>query len=165
MTVPPAYGAPPAGFPPGHPQPPQKKGFFTLPRVLLIVGLVAVLCCGGVAFGGYKLFGTVKDALTPARDAAVAFLTEVEQGDIADAYAMFCDDMQQTFTPEQFAAGVDRQGRITGHKITGISVNNRNGVVTGDVTAVLTREDGSTTQTTILLRKENGVWKICGNPF
>ncbi|MCP2329335.1 hypothetical protein HDA40_007842 [Hamadaea flava] len=156
MTIPQAPYTPP---------PPAKKGLFTLPRVLIGVGLVLALCCGGLAFGGYKLFDTVKDALAPARDAAVAFLDEVEDGDDAGAYAMFCEDMQATATQSQFTAGVEQRGRTKDHKITGVSVSTVNGVSTGTVTATLTEAGGGTRQTVIVMAKEAGTWKVCSNPF
>ncbi|MEV0267920.1 hypothetical protein AB0H43_04020 [Hamadaea sp. NPDC050747] len=156
MTVPQA---------PYSPQPPAKKGFFTLPRVLITVGIVLVLCCGGVAFGVYKLVDTVSDAVAPARDAAVAFLDEVEDGDDAGAYALLCDDVQQMMSPSQFASGVEQRGRIKDHKITGVSVNTTNGVTAGTVTATLTEAGGGTRQTVIVMAKESGAWKVCSNPF
>ena len=157
MTVPQA--------PYGPPSPPAKKRFFTLPKILLTVGIVLVLCCGGLALGGYKLFDTVKDALTPARDAATAFLDEVEDGDDAGAYAMFCDSMKQSFTESQFESRVEQRGRAKDHKITGVSVNSTNGKTSGTVNATLTLADGSTRQTVIVLTKEGDVWKVCSNPF
>ncbi|NUT18756.1 MAG: DUF4878 domain-containing protein [Hamadaea sp.] len=147
------------------PAPPAKKRFFTLPKILIAVGIVVVLCCGGLALGGYKLFDTVRDAVTPARDAAAAFLDDVEAGDDAGAYAMFCDSMKQIATESQFESRIEQRGRTKDHKITGVSVNSTNGKTSGTVTATLTLADGSTKQTIIVLTKEGDAWKVCSNPF
>ncbi|NUT34561.1 MAG: hypothetical protein HOV79_15970 [Hamadaea sp.] len=167
-SPPPPYGAPPPGYPQPYgapPPPPAKKGFFTLPKVLLIVGLVLVLCCGGVAFAGYKLFVTVSDAVAPARDTADAFLTDLEQGDTAGAYTLLCSTMTSAMTEAEFDAESRRLGRIVGHEIDGVSVNTTNGVTTGAVTVTLRREGRDDRQTVIALRKESGDWKVCGSPF
>lgn len=181
MTVPPSEGFPPPYDPgqppynpvqpgygpvqPGYapPAPPKKSN--TLRTVLIIVGIVLVLCCGGLAVGGFFLFRTVKDAIGPVQDSAVSFVQDLEHDDPGSAYDKLCAATQARFPRELFIAGVTAQPRITSHKTTGVNVNSTNGETTGTVRMDLTQEGGFVDQHTFPMVKEDGVWKVCGNPY
>jgi hypothetical protein len=164
---PPGYGGAPAGYgvpPTGYSAPPPKKSN-TLRTVLIVVGIVAVLCCGGLIGGGFWLASTVKNAIGPAQDAAVAFVQDLERDDAGSAYGKLCPATRSRFDREGFVAGVSAQPRIVRHEVTGVNVNSNNGVTTATVTMALTQEGGFVDQHTFRMVTEDGTWYVCGNPY
>jgi hypothetical protein len=133
--------------------------------VLLVVGGVLALCCmGGV--GAFALFRSVQGATGPVRDAATAFIADLASGYYEHAYGQLCADTRTRFTPEQFRQGVQARGAIRGYSITNVSVFNRNGrATTGTVTANLRYDSGFTDRHSFPLVKEDGAWRVCGQPY
>ncbi|MEU2663161.1 hypothetical protein [Micromonospora sp. NPDC007220] len=144
------------------PQPPKRR---TLRTVLIVVGVVVVLCCGGAGIGGFFLFKGVKGATDPARQAAESFVSHLEAGDPDAAYELLCGDTRGGYTREAFAQGVAQQPRIHSHKVNGVNVSSVNGRTSATVNMALTLGSGFTNQHTFRLVKEDGAWKVCGQPY
>ncbi|MFF5180364.1 hypothetical protein ACFY2Q_20250 [Micromonospora sp. NPDC000316] len=147
-----------------HPAPPPPKRR-TLRTVLIVVGVVVVLCCGGAGVGGFFLFKGVKAATDPARQAAESFVTDLEAGDADAAYGLLCNGTRSNFTRDAFVQGVAKQPQIRSHKVNGINVQNVNGRTSATVQMALTLDSGFTDQRAIPLVKEDGAWKVCGQPY
>jgi hypothetical protein len=145
------------------PAPPKQR--HTLRTVLIIVGVVLALCCGGAVVGGFFIFRTVQQATGPARTTTDTFVTDLESGDSAAAYDRLCASTQRVFTREAFAQGLNQQPKVRSHQIDGVNVSNVNGQVSGTVTARLTLETGFVDKHTFTLVKEDGRWKVCGQPY
>lgn len=158
MSIPGWQGAP---YPPA---PPPKKSN-TLRIVLIVVGAVLVVCCAGGIVGGVFLFRGVVKATGPARDATDQFVTDLQQGDTAGAYALLCDSTRAAFTPDRFAQGVASQPKIVSHKTGGVNVTSGSGGSTAVVTMKLTLQTGFVDEHTFPLVKEDGQWKVCGAPY
>ncbi|MEH0972368.1 DUF4878 domain-containing protein [Micromonospora sp. CPCC 205546] len=144
------------------PQPPKRR---TLRTVLIVVGVVAVLCCGGAGIGGFFLYKGVKGATDPARQAAESFVSHLEAGDPDAAYELLCGDTRGGYTREAFAQGVAQQPKIQSHKVDGVNVSSVNGRTSATVNMALTLDSGFTDRHTFLLVKEEGAWKVCGQPY
>ncbi|MET7879216.1 DUF4878 domain-containing protein [Micromonospora profundi] len=145
------------------PPPPPKRR--TLRTVLIVVGVVVVLCCAGVGTGGFFLFKGIKAATDPARQAAESFVSELEAGDAAAAYELLCSDTRRNFTKDTFVQGVARQPQIQSHKVNGVNVSTVNGRTSGTVNMALKLDSGFTDRRAIPLVKEDGTWKVCGQPY
>jgi len=144
------------------PQPPKSN---TLRTVLIVVGSVLVLCCGAAAVGGYFLFRDIGDSIGPARDAAVTFVTRLEQGDVDGAYGLLCGDTREQYTAAAFADGVRQQPKISSHSVVGVSVVSRPGGASATVSMRLTLDSGFTADHAFPMLKEGGAWKVCGHPY
>ncbi|MBB5868650.1 hypothetical protein F4553_002029 [Allocatelliglobosispora scoriae] len=155
-----SYSPPPDSFtPPPTAQAPKPKR--TLRTVLIIVGIVLVLCCGGLGIGGYLLYRGIDEATGPANDATDAFIDDIEAGAYPQAYARYCDQVQRRISEETFVRTQSARPKITGHEITGTSVSNINGRVSARVTVKATQADGTIfTQTFVLVRPDE-TWQIC----
>ncbi|MFG2045063.1 hypothetical protein [Dactylosporangium sp. NPDC048998] len=144
------------------PQPPRRR---TLRTVLIVVGVVVVLCCGVLGVGGYFLFKSVTEATGPAKQAAEAFVGDLESGDVDAAYELLCSGTRGKYTSEAFADGVAKQPKIRSHTVRGVNVGNYNGRTTATVSMGLTLDSGFTDQHTFPLVQEDGAWKVCGQPY
>lgn len=164
---PPTYG-PPGYYPPpgyGPPAPPPQRPSRTLRNVLIIVGVVVVLCCGGAIAGGAYLVNRALDAGKPAMEAAGAFTSDLESGDDSAAYGMLCASTRASFTMAEFRRVVQTRPHIVGHRISLATVRTTNGRSTATVSARLTQNDGAVVSHVFTLVKENGAWKVCGQPY
>lgn len=151
-------------MPPYQPEPPPPRRR-TLRTVLIVVGIVLVLCCAGAVAGGFFLFREVKQATDPAREATEEFVTDLESGDADAAYGRLCAGTRGRFTREAFLHGLSEQPRIQSHEIVGVNVSTVNGRVSATTTAELTFDTGFVDRHTFKLVKEDGQWKVCGQPF
>jgi len=158
MTVPGWQGAP------YQPAPPPRQSH-TLRTVLIVVGAVLVVCCAGGIVGGVYLFRGVMKATGPVRDAADTFVTDLEKGNTVGAYDLLCANTRRTFSPDQFARGVEGQQKIVSHKLAGVNVTSGTGGSTAVVTMKLTTQNGFVDQHTFPMVKEDGAWKVCGAPY
>jgi Domain of unknown function (DUF4878) len=146
------------------PVPPQQRSH-TVRTILIIVGIVLVLCCGGAIAGGVVLFKSVQSATGPARDTVDTFLNQLAAGETDAAYENLCAAAREQFTAEQFAQIVNGRPKITQHSIVGTNVVNSNGQVSASVNAEIRYADGSTDTHLFRLRKESGTWRVCGQPY
>ncbi|SCG40542.1 protein of unknown function [Micromonospora echinaurantiaca] len=133
--------------------------------MLIVVGVVLVLCCGGAGVGGFFLYKGVKGATDPARQAAESFVTDLEAGDTDGAYGQLCSQTRGRYARDAFARGVAQQPKIRGHKVNGVNVSTVNGRTSATVNMALTLDSGFTDQHTFLLVKEDGAWRVCGQPY
>lgn len=148
------------GAPVGPPvAPPQKRSGWKIP--LIIGGVVLGLCClGAIALGIWGL-NTFREATGPTRDSAVAYLEDIERNDYGSAYNRLCGELRSDMNQQEFAQVQSLLPKVTGHKVTGVNINNTNGNVTGTVNVLLTREGVGELQQEIRLVKESGDWKVC----
>lgn len=134
----------------------------TLKIVFIVAGLALVVCCGGGAAGLYF----VLDGTTKAPKAATSdFLDALEGGRSQDAYQALCRSAQTDYGPEEFD-GVVKQHPPASHDMSwGGSYSNDGGIETAVISATITYKDGSKSGHSFPLRKEGGVWKVCGTPY
>jgi hypothetical protein len=137
----------------------------TLRTVLAVGCLVAVLCCGGLAAGGFVLFRKVGDAHAPIRSAAEAYLDDLEAGDDAGAYDRLCGSTRERFSRDMFAAAVSGNAAVRRHHIEQVRISNDKGRLGGRVTAALVDAAGVPRIRTFELTSEDGHWKVCGDPY
>ena len=130
-----------------------------------MVGIVLAALLVACGIGGYFLFRAVANATGPARDAAVAFVSDLETGNDAAAYDLLCGDTQGSLSRDAFSQGVAAQPKLASHKVVSTSVNNDNGTVSATVGMDLTDVSGATGQHTFTMVKEGGAWKVCGSPY
>jgi hypothetical protein len=144
------------------PLPPKRR---TLRTVLIVVGAVVVLCCGAAGIGGFFLFKGLESATGPARQAAESFVSDLEAGDADAAYGLLCSETRGKYTRDAFDQGVARQPKIHSHRVNGVNVTNVNGRKSATVNMALTLDSGFTDQHIFALANEDGVWKVCGDPY
>jgi hypothetical protein len=129
-----------------------------------VVASVLTVCCLIAGAVGFFAFRTVESSIGPPRAATDAFLRDLTAGDSAAAYAKLCRTAQSRYPQAEVAALISER-RLTSYEIVGVSVQNVNGQVSASVTANLTYAGGPVEPHTILLRREDGTWKVCGNPY
>jgi hypothetical protein len=151
----------------GEPQmpPPVPKKSHTLRTVLIVVGIVLVLCCGGAVVGGVFLFHGLSKTTAPPRAAADKFITDLENGDTSAAYDLLCAGTRSAFTEDAFTQGVAGQPKISSHSIKGVDVVTSAGHTSATVEADLTTGTGFVDHHQFPLVKEDGSWKVCGQPY
>ncbi|MET8283139.1 hypothetical protein [Micromonospora sp. NPDC005174] len=133
--------------------------------MLIVVGVVVVLCCGGAGVGGFFLYKGVKGATDPALQAAESFVSDLEEDDADAAYGLLCSATRVSYTREAFVQGVAKQPKIRGHKVNGVKVSSVNGRTSATVNMALTLDSGFTDRHMFALVKEDGAWKVCGQPY
>jgi Domain of unknown function (DUF4878) len=163
--APPPILPPPILMPPALPQPLRPSRRRTLKIVLITVGVVFVLCCGGAITGGVLLFRSAAGSIRAVRTETSNFVTDLEISNYADAYARLCAGTRANFTEDRFREGVQAQPHIRSHRITTVNVSNVNGHVTGLATVQFTQDSGFVDQHVFTLVKEDGAWKVCGQPY
>src|SRR5436305_5168862 len=105
MTLTPAPG----------PTPPARRGVGR--NLLIVLSVVAVVCCGGTVAAGVALYRGFGAAVGPPRDAANRFLSDVESGDTAGAYGLLCDTVRAHLTQPSFADLLAGQGHLASHMV------------------------------------------------
>jgi hypothetical protein len=145
--------------------PVSPTGKKTLRTVLIVLGASLVVLLAACGIGGFFLFRSIDKATGPARDAAVAFVGDLEAGNVDAAYDLLCARAQQSFSRDAFAQGVARQPKLASHTVAGTSVVNNNGRVTATVSMSLTDVSGFTNQHAFPMVKEGAAWKVCGSPY
>ncbi|MGI5247472.1 Rv0361 family membrane protein [Dactylosporangium sp. CA-139066] len=120
-----------------------------------------VLCCGG---GGAGLFFFVDSKTKAAKTATGDFLAALEAGDNQAAYELLCAPTQVLYGPEAFDAYVKKNPPTSHDMGWGGSYSNDNGHETATITATVTFKSGSESHEFELMKQE-GTWKVCGNPY
>jgi hypothetical protein len=133
--------------------------------VLIVVGVVVVLCCGGAGIGGFVLVKGVIGETGPARQSAEAFVNDLEAGNAQAAYGLLCSSTRSQFTSDAFAQGVRDQPKVRSYTVQGVFVANNNGDQSATVTMNLMLDSGFAELHTFTLVKEDGGWKVCGQPY
>lgn len=157
MTVPPG----PAHQPP--PVPPPKSN--TTRLVLIIVGAVALVCCVGLAVGGFWLFSAAKNTISPARDQAVVFVQDLEAQNAMAAYDKLCASTRAKYSRQELVRVMGSHPRIAEHKVTGFNVNPNDRETSADILMQLTDDTGATVKHTFHMLKQGGTWYVCGDPY
>jgi hypothetical protein len=130
--------------------------------VLIVLAAVVVLCCCG---GGSGIYLFLDDRTKGARAATEAFLDELESDRIAAAYDRLCASTKRRFEQPAFAEAVGRRKPVSHDLHWGGSFRTTKGVETATVNADMTYQGGVKASHAFPLRKEDGVWKVCGNPY
>lgn len=163
----PAY-PPSSSFPPpvyGYPGYPPPKKTNTTKIVLIIVGAVLLFCllgAGGIGYFGYKVYS---DNVAPARNVAVTFVKDLRDGDLTAAYDLLCRDARDAYSVTEFTTIVGAGEPIATYDVTGTSIASTNGKTTATVTMTLTTGTGRRADHDFRVVKENGDWKVCGQPY
>lgn len=143
---------------PARPRRPVRAG-------LLFAALAVALCCVGVAGLGAWNVQVVGQASGPVRDTADGFFRELTAGDTGGAYGRLCADARSRWSPIGFAQWVRTPPRVTGYEIVNVSVATSGGRPRGTVRIRLTRVGGAEEERKLPVVKEDGRWRICGDPF
>ncbi|WP_405115917.1 hypothetical protein OG559_14315 [Micromonospora sp. NBC_01405] len=144
---------------PGFPGPPQKsRGLSRTTRtVIIVVAVVALLCCAGAVGGGLWLFRTVQGTITPARDAATAYLDDTKAGNYPAAYARLCERLRSRQTEAQFTRARQAEPPLDEYRVTDTQVHTSNGDTSAEVTVKIADRNR-----VISLVKEGDQWRVCG---
>ena len=111
------------------------------------------------------LFKRVLAAVKPAEDATDAFIVDLESNNFGGAYGLLCASARASYPPASFIRVAGAQPPISDHRITGARVGTVNGRTSATVNARLIQSDGSDVSHVFTLVKENGAWKVCGQPY
>jgi hypothetical protein len=141
-------------------QPPRKR--FPWKTVIIVAAVLLVLCCAGGGYGIYRLFAA---GSAPVRDPANEFVEDLQAGRTQEAYDSLCNSTKQQFSYDKFQGYVESDQKVTGHSITGFSINTTNGRKTGQVTMKLSYADGSVRTHVFQLAEEGGRYRVCGDPY
>jgi hypothetical protein len=147
---------------PGGPYPAPRPRRRRWPIVLLVVAAVLAVCCGG---GGYAVYRLVDRETAPVRAAANAFVDDLQAGRTDAAYDRLCTPVRQRLTRAAFASYVQGRPKITKHSTVGFSSDSTAGRQSGSVTMNLTYANGGTQRHVFVLVRENGVFRVCGDPY
>ncbi|WP_433527881.1 hypothetical protein ACQPYA_15985 [Micromonospora sp. CA-263727] len=132
---------------------------------LVFVGAGMALCCVGVAGLGAWNVQLVTQAAGPVRDTAEGFLRQVTAGDTDGAYERLCADSRSRWSQLGFTSWVRTPPVVRDYEIVDVSVATRSGRPYGTVTVRLTRDSGGTEQRDLSVVREDGGWRVCGDPY
>ncbi|RIV37370.1 Rv0361 family membrane protein [Micromonospora radicis] len=135
-------------------------------RTGFVVAAVGVaLCCVGVAGLGAWNVQLVTQAAGPVRETADGFLRQVTAGDTDGAYERLCADARGRWSQLGFTSWVRTPPVVRDYEIVDVSVATRGGQPHGTVTVRLTRDSGTSEQRDLSVVREDGDWRICGDPY
>nr|WP_205808205.1 hypothetical protein [Micromonospora sp. HNM0581] len=135
-------------------------------RTGLVVAAAGVaLCCVGIAGLGAWNVQLVTQAAGPVRQTTEGFLREVTTGDTGSAYERLCDEARTRWSEIGFTSWVRTPPVVRDYEIMDVSVATHGGRPLGTVTVVLTRDSGSTEQRDLTVVREDGGWRVCGDPY
>lgn len=157
----PVYPAGQPVYPPAYQVAPPAKSKFPWKIVLIVLGVLAVLCCIGSLIGGFFIYRAVQDATGPARNAVTGYFDDLKAGNFGSAYSRLCDETQQEVTRDDFVTVQQELPKVTDYKVVGVNINTTNGKTTGTVNVRVTRETGAVTTQSVELVKEGNSWKVC----
>jgi hypothetical protein len=129
--------------------------------VLIIVAAVLAACCLGGLGGGFWLYRTYTDNAGPVRNAAVAYIDDVQAGNYHSAYGRLCKEVRDHRSQEEYVRVQSAQLKIKSYEIQGVSISSHNGRVSAAVTVRMVQETGAVFSQTIPMLKENGEWHVC----
>jgi hypothetical protein len=136
-----------------------------LRSALLLIGGVVVVCVVGVAgLAAWNLQHVTRTA-GPVRQAAEEFLGEVASGDRVGAYDRLCAETRARWSREEFVRRLAVPPTIVGYRVVDVSVATRPGEPDGTVTAELTRATGVVDRRVLAVVRDDGQWRVCGDPF
>ena len=137
-----------------------------LRRLALLSGAaLLLLCCIGAAGLGAWNFQSVRRSAGPARHAADAFLARVTANDATGAYDRLCTTTRQRWSRTEFATLLAGPPRISRYRLRDVKVATRDGKPRGSVTAELTMDSGRVDDHELVVVRDDGAWRVCGDPF
>ncbi|MEV4490352.1 hypothetical protein AB0K04_09590 [Micromonospora coxensis] len=135
-------------------------------RTGLVLGASGMLLCvAGVAGLGLWNVQVVTGASGPVRETVDGFFQEVSAGDVERAYDRLCASARGKWSEVGFTGWVRTPPMVSGHEILDVSVRTKGGRPVGEVTVRLTRDGGAGEQRTVPVVKEDGGWRVCGDPY
>lgn len=132
----------------------------------LIIGLVggfivlALLCCGGLAYFGFK---TITKDLPDLQNTINTFLDHVQASNIPLARQQLTQNSQKSLSEEQLTALIARNPIMSKHvsrSMGGFNLQNNNLRKTATLQYQLTDDAGQSQSVTFHLIVENDTWKI-----
>lgn len=132
---------------------------------LLLGGLTMLLCLVGVAGLGAWNMQVVTQAGGPVRETADGFFQELSAGDVERAYQRLCAQARSRWSEVGFAGWARTPPAVTGYEILDVSVRTKAGRPIGEVTVRVTREGGTAEERRLPVVKEDGEWRVCGDPY
>ncbi|MEH0938067.1 Rv0361 family membrane protein [Micromonospora psammae] len=132
---------------------------------LVLGGLTMALCLVGVAGLGTWNVQVVTGASGPVRDTADGFFREVAAGDVDQAYQRLCAQARSRWSEVGFAGWVRTPPLVSGYEIVDVSVRTKAGRPVGEVTVRVTRDGGAAEERRLPVVKEDGEWRVCGDPY
>jgi hypothetical protein len=132
--------------------------------VILVTLAVVVACCGAAAVVSYGVFNAGRDTTGPMRDGATHFLDNLREKDYDSAYGRLCDRTARQLAKQAFVDAASTRP-LAGYSVTRTYVADRSGLVDGTVIVTLRYADGTSESHALPMVEEDGVWRVCGNPF
>jgi Domain of unknown function (DUF4878) len=145
----------------GHPTRPRR----TLRSTLLLVGVALLVCCVGATGLGLWNLQAVRRSVEPARRVAEAFLGDLTVGDAPAAYDRLCVATRDRWQRLEFVRWVAIQPQVSQYAVDDVSVVTSNGQLRATVTARLTHESGKVVTHALPVVREDGDWRVCGDPY
>ncbi|MFI9638498.1 hypothetical protein ACIG87_00315 [Micromonospora sp. NPDC051925] len=132
---------------------------------LFLGGLATGLCLVGVAGLGLWNVQVVVGAHDPVRQTADGFFRELSDGEVEQAYQRLCAQARGRWSEVGFAGWVRTPPVVTGYEILDVTVRTRGGRPAGEVLVRVTRDGGAAEQRRLPVVKEDGKWRVCGDPY
>jgi hypothetical protein len=154
---PPVYAV---GFPgPAAAPPPRKRRRWVLPLIAAGVLLVGLCLFASVRF--YLNITTVADRISAVETAASDYLTDIEQGRFAEAYARTCETDREGTPLDAFTAEVQADEAFVSFEVTDSDIQYERKPSSAIAFAEVEYKDGSVaTENVPLLETEDG-WQVC----
>ncbi|MER7892741.1 hypothetical protein AB0C04_24910 [Micromonospora sp. NPDC048909] len=132
---------------------------------LAFTGIGVALCCVGVSGLGVWNLQLVTQAAGPVRETTDEFMRSVTVGDTDGAYERLCADARGRWSEIGFTSWMRTPPMVRDYEITDVSVTTRGGRPRGTVTVELTRDSGATEERKLPVVREDGQWRVCGDPL
>nr|MDT0657657.1 hypothetical protein [Micromonospora sp. DSM 115978] len=144
-----------------HPTRPRR----TARGVVLATAVVALVCLVGATGLGLWNYQSVRGAREPARQVAEAFLGDLVVGDAETAYDRLCAATRDRWQRLEFVRWIGGRPALSRYAIQDVSVATRDGRLRGTVTAELTQPSGKVVTHPLTVVREDGDWRVCGDPY
>jgi hypothetical protein len=133
--------------------------------VLAVAGVVGLVCV--VAVAGLVVWNVqvMRAGAGPARRAVEVFLGDVVAGDAVAAYGRLCARTRARWGREEFAARLAVPPRVSGFVVVRVRVATVEGQPRASVLVRLTRQSGVVGQRQLPVVREDGRWRVCGDPL
>ena len=127
----------------------------------VVVGLVLLLCCGGLGLGGFFIFRPEQDPGVAVRIAADAFVSRLVAGNYGGAYDQLCADIRERLDRDEFVTSVGGRPAVRSYQVEKIEA------VDGGYSVSVTLADptGATEAQVLRVVEDRGTWRVCGEPL
>ncbi|MBM2616474.1 hypothetical protein JIG36_12995 [Actinoplanes sp. LDG1-06] len=154
MSPLPTHGMSPVPLPPPYRRSPAS--------VAAVVGILAVLAVCAVPVFGFLVYWFAGPDLDEPKNAAAAYLQQIEARADRNAYGMLCSDLRAETTPAEFTAMLDAAPRPARHSVGRAVFLNEPGTSAG-ITVLLTNPTGASRALDLYLTSDKSGWHICGD--